>query len=135
MCENAWEAVVERAIYEKAQEIAKERWKDTLDNWAFINHIFVFLITSAPAPSKTSSAMPAENPSLKRTICPLFFFWVCSPVIQRIFPAFLLREGFSVDIAENALEEAGAETIRNTNIWFINVLPFPLQIIRNVSGR
>ena len=34
VCENAWEAVVERAIYEKAQEIAKERWKDTLDNWA-----------------------------------------------------------------------------------------------------
>ena len=25
VCENAWEAVVERAIYEKAQEIAKER--------------------------------------------------------------------------------------------------------------
>ena len=47
----------------------------------------------------------------------------------------LLSEGFSVDITENALEEAGAEAIRNTNIWFINVLPFPLQIIRNVSGR
>ena len=47
----------------------------------------------------------------------------------------LLREGFSAGIAEDVLEEAGAETIRNTNIWFINVLPFPLQIIRNVSGR
>ena len=34
VCENAWEAVVERAIYEEAQKIAKERWKDTLDNWA-----------------------------------------------------------------------------------------------------
>ena len=47
----------------------------------------------------------------------------------------LLREGFSVDIAENALEGAGAEAMRNINIWFINVLLFPLQIIRNVSGR
>lgn len=32
--ENAWDAVVERSIYEKAQEIVKERWKDTLDIWA-----------------------------------------------------------------------------------------------------
>ena len=47
----------------------------------------------------------------------------------------LLREEFSVDIAENALEGAGAEAMRNINIWFINVLLFPLQIIRNVSGR
>ena len=47
----------------------------------------------------------------------------------------LLREEFSVDIAENALEGAGAEVMKNTNIWFINALPFPLQIIRNVSGR
>ena len=92
VCENAWEAVVERAIYEEAQKIAKERWKDTLDNWA----------------ANPKEKQGADGP---------------------------LREGFSVDIAENALEEAGAETIRNTNIWFINVLPFPLQIIRNVSGR
>ena len=47
----------------------------------------------------------------------------------------LLREGFSAGIAEDVLEEAGAEVMRNTNIWFINALPFPLQIIRNVSGR
>lgn len=31
----------------------------------------------------------------------------------------LLREGFSVDIAENALEGAGAEAMRNINIWFL----------------
>ena len=47
----------------------------------------------------------------------------------------LLREGFSAGIAEDVLEGAGAEAMRNTNIWFINALPFPLPIIRNVSGR
>ena len=31
------------------------------------------------------------------------------------------------------LEEAGAEVMRNTNIWFINALPFPLQIIRKID--
>lgn len=32
--ENAWEPVVERAVYDKAQEIVKERWKDTMGLWA-----------------------------------------------------------------------------------------------------
>ncbi|MFR4429971.1 MAG: hypothetical protein ACLT4D_11715 [Blautia faecis] len=51
---------LERAIYEKAQEIAKERWKDTLDNCC-----------------KPKEKQGADGP---------------------------FKEGFSVDIAENALE-------------------------------
>ena len=49
--------------------------------WLQSAHIFVFLIASAPASSKAFSAMSTENPSLKRTICPLFFFWVSSSTI------------------------------------------------------
>lgn len=32
--ENAWEPLVERTVYEQAQALVKERWKDTLEVWA-----------------------------------------------------------------------------------------------------
>jgi len=47
----------------------------------------------------------------------------------------LLKEGFSVDTAEDVLEGAGMVAMRNINIWLINARPFPLPVIRNVSGQ
>lgn len=32
--EDVWEPLIERAIFDKAQEIRKERWKDELERWA-----------------------------------------------------------------------------------------------------